>query len=499
MAPRTVVAERASSFIAGIKNHFSQLKGLQEMADRDVRLSVQHVNNLTDQIASLNREIQKIKAVGDNPNDLNDRRDLLVDELSSIISITVDRRDPDEFMIHTGGLIVVQGQNSRKLEITSGIDSEGYGQVTWADTGDAFEITPKSGSLSSLIELRDTTINNEIKVLDNLAMNFVDLVNEAHRAGYGINGRTGLDFFTEHHFTTNVNGNYDRNGDGEYDSSYVFRINGTNSLDKRAQIGLEGTITLSGSNPAYPAGGGGADSTVQIPYYAEDTVEDLIVRINNSGADVTARLNRDGVLSLKGTLSSNPENPDFVIRHVEDSGRFLEGYAGILAGQGAAGAFDWQQPDAVNALAGGEFSTAPVAHPSGWIEVNPILKNEAASIASGYGTNGRAANPGNNEAALAIAAIRNTSVMVGRLGTFDDYFADSVARIGMLAENSGTQLATNNQEMKNLHDMRESISGVNLDEELSNMIKYQHGYQAAARFITTINAMLETLIRMGAA
>jgi flagellar hook-associated protein 1 FlgK len=52
--------------------------------------------------------------------------------------------------------------------------------------------------------------------------------------------------------------------------------------------------------------------------------------------------------------------------------------------------------------------------------------------------------------------------------------------------------------MKQLHDMREAVSGVNIDEELSNMIKYQHGYSAAARFITTVNAMLDTLInRMG--
>jgi flagellar hook-associated protein 1 FlgK len=52
--------------------------------------------------------------------------------------------------------------------------------------------------------------------------------------------------------------------------------------------------------------------------------------------------------------------------------------------------------------------------------------------------------------------------------------------------------------MKDLHDRRQSISGVNMDEELANMIRYQHGYNAAARFITTVNSMLDTLInRMG--
>ncbi|GMO31064.1 MAG: flagellar hook-associated protein FlgK [Termitinemataceae bacterium] len=497
MAPRTAVVERGQSLVDSIHNRFKQLKGLQDMTNQDVHLSVDRINDYSRQIAALNRDIQRIQAMGDSPNDLMDRRDLFVDKLSSIIPITIDRRDPDEFMIHTSGMILVQGGVGRQFEINSGVDTEGYGHISWTDTREIFSPNEKSGSLSALLELRDSTIENEIQVLDNLSMNFVDLVNEAHRPGYGINGRTGIDFFTEHHYVTNVNGNYDRDGDGEYDSSYIFRINGTNQLDKRAQIGLEGNITLSTYDPTAPADA--QNATVQIPYYAEDTVEDLLIRVNNSGADVTARLNRTGQLELKGTITNSRNDPDFVIRHVEDSGRFLQAYAGLLNASGAEGAYDWARPDAVNALAGGAFSTAPVAHPAGWLEVNPVLQRDVSSVASGYGENGRASNPGNGEAAIAIAAIRNTNVMVGRLGTIDDYFADSVGRIAMLGEISGKEMETHNQIMKDLLDTRQSKSGVNMDEELSNLIKYQHGYQAAARFITTINSMLETLIQMGRA
>jgi flagellar hook-associated protein 1 FlgK len=141
---------------------------------------------------------------------------------------------------------------------------------------------------------------------------------------------------------------------------------------------------------------------------------------------------------------------------------------------------------------------APVAHPSGWIEVNPAILKDPGSVAAGFGMNNRPANPGNGEAAMAIAALRNTAVMVGQLGTFDDYFADAVGRIGLLGEQSNRALETQNLIMKQLKDMRESISGVNVDEELAAMIKYQHGYAAAARFITTVNSMLDTIInRMG--
>jgi flagellar hook-associated protein 1 FlgK len=291
----------------------------------------------------------------------------------------------------------------------------------------------------------------------------------------------------------NVNGNYDRSGDGFFDSSYIYRINGQNRLEPQAQPGLEGTITLSG-----------ADRDVQIPYYSTDTVIDIVTRINNSGAEVAARINREGRLSLKGmpaeALEGRRVNPDFVIRHIEDSGHFLTGYTGLLAASGAEGAFDWGRADAVESLRGGaeDYAVAPVAHPSGWIEVNPALFKDPTSVAAGFGYNGRAANPGNGDAAAAIASIRNTPVMVGRLSTFDDYFADSVGRIALLGEQSGRALETENRIMKYLREMRQSISGVNADEELANMIRFQHGYNAAARFITTVNSMLDTIInRMG--
>ena len=495
-APRLSVLERGKTLIDGIHERYSSLKTLQERADEDIRMTVSQVNDLSKQIAGLNDDIQKVKAQGDNPNDLLDRRDLLVDKLSSLINISVDQRDPDEFMVHTNGVVLVQGRIGRQFDLNLNPDT-GYSDIAWNETKDKLEFLSgdHNGSLGALVDLRDKTIKTEIQTLDNMTMNFAGLINEIHEKAYGQNGVTGLKFFTEHPFVTNVKGNYDRNGDGDYDSSYVFRVSGTNALESRAQVGLEGTITLSAS---------GGDR--QIPYYPTDTVADIINRINNSGAEVTARLDRNGILTMKATPSEKWENPDFVIRHIEDSGRFLEGYAGLLKASGPAGAYEWSRPDAVDALKGSAnadgaqtaWEVAPIAHPAGWIEVNPALARDPLSVAAGFGENGRPSNPGNGDAALAIASIRNQDVMVGQYKTFDDYFAGSVGRIGLLGEQSKIALETQNQLMKQLEEMRQSVSGVNIDEELSNMIKYQHGYAAAARFITVVNSMLDTIInRMG--
>jgi len=153
----------------------------------------------------------------------------------------------------------------------------------------------------------------------------------------------------------------------------------------------------------------------------------------------------------------------------------------------------------VNALRGGptDWEVAPITHPAGWIEVNPALLKDPLSVAAGFGVNDRPAAPGNGDAAMAIASIRNTEAMVGQFKTFDDYFAVSVGRIGLLGEQSQIALETQNLLMKQLQEMRQSVSGVSVDEELSNMIMYQQGYAAAARFISTVNSMLDIILRLG--
>jgi flagellar hook-associated protein 1 FlgK len=132
------------------------------------------------------------------------------------------------------------------------------------------------------------------------------------------------------------------------------------------------------------------------------------------------------------------------------------------------------------------------------MEINPAILREVNNVAAGFGENGRSANPGNGEAAIAISALRHNRVMVGKNMTFDEYFADTVGRVGALGEQSGSQRETHNLAMKELIEQRQSVAGVNINEELADMLRYQHGFNAASRFISTINAMLDTLInRMG--
>ena len=97
-------------------------------------------------------------------------------------------------------------------------------------------------------------------------------------------------------------------------------------------------------------------------------------------------------------------------------------------------------------------------------------------------------------AATEIEAIRNSQVMIGRYRTLDDYFAESVTKIGLKGEQAEINLLSQNAVMADLRTMRDSISGVNIDEELADIIKFQHGYNAAAKFITVMDELLDTVI-----
>ncbi|MCM1321071.1 MAG: flagellar hook-associated protein FlgK [Bacteroides sp.] len=492
-AARSAVIARADTMINAVRQRENALAGIGTQLNGDIEAVVKQVNEYSLQIAEINKEIIKSRAMGDNPNDLLDRRDLMVEKLSSLINITTDQRDSDEFMVHLDGHILVQGGIARGFAVEALTDNNGYSKIVWNDTrSDAFF---SGGTLGALVELRDVDVRHELQELNTMTINFADLLNDIHRSAVGMNGVGGLDFFVEQPFVTNAAGNYDRDGDGTADTSYIFRMTGAHTLGLQNQIGLRGSITINGKT-----------DLISVPYFPEDTVEAVINRINDSDGEVKAYLDRSGKLALKATTSFAGENPDFVIRHVEDSGHFLTGYAGLLRGSGAEGAYDFARADAVDVLrtAGGEdasfadYAVAPVLNPSAYMEVNPAVKSDVLSVAAGFPEDSGYAASGDGSAALEIASLRNTQVMIGRARTFDDYFAESVTEVGLKGEQAQINSESQHTIMEDLRSLRDSISGVNIDEELADIIKFQHGYNAAAKFITVIDELLDTVInRLG--
>ena len=105
--------------------------------------------------------------------------------------------------------------------------------------------------------------------------------------------------------------------------------------------------------------------------------------------------------------------------------------------------------------------------------------------------------PGDNSNALAIAQLRNAEILNNDSFTFEDYLAGMVSSLGLEAESMYSKVDTQQVLVNSLQNYREQLFGVNMDEELTNLIKYQQSFNAAARVITTVNELMGVVVRLG--
>jgi flagellar hook-associated protein 1 FlgK len=121
-------------------------------------------------------------------------------------------------------------------------------------------------------------------------------------------------------------------------------------------------------------------------------------------------------------------------------------------------------------------------------EVLEDVSNIAASA------NGK---PGNGDAALSIANIRKSKILNGGRDTFEDYYSGIIQGISFDMTNASNTRSTQELLINQVENQRQSVSGVSLDEEMTNLIKYQRSYEAAAKVIQAVDEMMETLINIG--
>ena len=484
-APRNVLVEKANILTNRVRHHFNQMTDIRNNVDIEIKNKVGELNEIASKIAKLNERILKSEAVGDHPNDLYDSRDVFIDKLSKMADIQISREDPDELILYIGGKMIVQGAESEKLNLTAQADNYGYSDVYWAD---GEKVAFRGGELGSLVDVRDTDLRMEQKKINSFAVNISDLVNEIHRDGFGLNETTGNDFFSTHPFTTDPTGNFDANRDGADDSTFIFKVTGANTLDGNDKLGIRGTMNV---------------NNVEIDYYETDTLDRVVRRINESGAGVNAFLNPQGKLTVKADYYGDNQSPDFVIRRLEDNGLFLTGYAGILNQSGAEGGFNSNVVNETGTKLNAQsvWSIAPLTDPAQYMAIEKKIENDVSfiAVASGIDSDGDGIKDisngiGDSQNALRISSLKDNKVMVGMSLSVSQYFENIVSDVGARGQKAENGFRVQETIMNNLENLRKSVSGVNLDEEFANLIKFQHGYNASAKFISEMDKMLETII-----
>lgn len=506
MAHREVVIERAKALTTRMHDMYNGLSNLRTRANNEVIAAVDQVNSLAAKIRDLNERILKVQALGDNPNDLMDKRDKAIEDLSELVDVNVGRGDQDELFVFIGEQAVVQGEVHRKLITQPDPANEGMARIVWEHNQK--DVIIDGGKIAGLVDMRDRAITERIDQLDLYAVNLADTLNEIHKDGFGLDGKTNMNFFEIRDLSSssdssfrmqNVSGNFDLNQDGTEEVTAVFRITGNNTVDPDRRLGLNGTVTFFRNDME--------NTPVRIDYTQDQTLRDVIKRINDSKAGVVAYLTHDNQLALKGDVAEDNRMSNFMIRHLEDSGELLVGYAGVLQSSGEAGAFDFRRINEISKLRARreDITLTPIFHPSSHLFVSRAIENSPASIAAGRGKDRDGVGdytmeggPGDgNNALLLASALKQGNKMIGHSKNPEEFYNALISKLGTESRAAEDAIQRQKDNLMELNNLRQTVMGVSLDEEMSNMVQFQHSYNASARFIQTQTEMLDTILRMG--
>ncbi len=199
---RDVLKERALILVDSFHRVDRQFTDLAQELNENVRVLVNQINDYAKQIIELNGQIKRAEVAMDNPNDLEDQRDLLVDKIAQFVPVKVEKvRDPSftdrdvyTFKLTIGDHELVNDQKSTPLGLSQ--DENGYWQVDGLS-----KVEKEMGRLPAVLELRDNYLAEQIKEFDSLAKTLAKVVNAIHKKGQGLEALgtpdKGLDFFVD--------------------------------------------------------------------------------------------------------------------------------------------------------------------------------------------------------------------------------------------------------------------------------------------------------------
>jgi flagellar hook-associated protein 1 FlgK len=133
------------------------------------------------------------------------------------------------------------------------------------------------------------------------------------------------------------------------------------------------------------------------------------------------------------------------------------------------------------------------------LTVNPLLEQDSSLIAAAADDGeGNSLGSGDGTKALAMARLKQTKVLSGGSADFNEFYLSFIAELGAQGRRTVTMAANQRALTNQINAQRQSVMGVNIDEEMIDIIKFQQAFNAMARYITIIDEMLDTIInRMG--
>lgn len=435
---RSLVVEQGKSISDFIQNLRNELSKLRSQADKAIDQDTAAANDLLDRISLLNQQIASQEGGAGGSASLRDTRDELLGQLSQYMDISVIEQSSGSMDVYVGSLPLVLGSINRGLEVQRQT-VDGQQQINLIISADKSQISPTSGSIGALIESRNEDINGAITALDEFTNQFIYQVNRVHSQGQATDG-----------FTSVTGTSMVEDADAALDSTAA----GLAFTPTHGSFQLHVTQLSTGQRVA---------TTIDIDLDNVDTanntsLNDVVAQINANVANVTASVTADGRLKL--ATSSG----DFEISFSDDS-------SGVLACLG------------VNSFFSGDNAFD--------IAVNPIIADDPSMIAAGQDH-----VQGSNKNALAIAELATKSLDELGGASLTDLWNRHVEDYSVRTSKAKQQAEVATVVRQNLQSQQQSVSGVSSDEEAINLLAYQRAYQAAARFLSVVDQMYQTLLQL---
>lgn len=512
---RSVVRQRGLAVVDTFNYTYDSLKAVQQDYRNEIDVTQKAVNSILKQINDINKQIGDVEVHGYLPNDLYDQRDLLIDDLSSYINIKIEPKS-------SGGLsssiaegkfdIYLADNNGNKLsnvQLIKSTTNEAFGvQIQYADPTDASSPVEKinfrklhadgggydgfaenpldptnvpsysfntfeefssktTGSLKAIVEAygyQGATgkvkgmYPDMLKKLDEMVYTFVEKFNEVHSSGWSLSEieqgqKNGKKFFDYNLSVANPIST-DPTGAAKALKLAQAIIDSTDNIAAAA----EGTTVYKEFTPAIendPSTVGNPDISGRFEFPTGETSLDIEISWNETDTDWNYK------------VTSNPSNtaigtgPLTVTNGIAE----LPGFPGVK--------IDFSD---VTAKANGDVWTTT-------IENNGGIKPSDEAFA-GSGSN-----------AAALANVKDEILKYGgTTSSVTSFYQSVIGDMGVQASQAKQMLKNTNTLLESALIRRDSVSAVSLDEEMTNMIKFQHAYNAAARNITMVDEMLDKII-----
>ncbi|MPQ56959.1 flagellar hook-associated protein FlgK [Duganella sp. FT27W] len=524
-AARQSMLSTSESLAARFQGMSARLDEISDGVNSQIVSNVGEINSFARQIADLNNTIAGLSSGGDAPNDLLDHRDQLITELNKLVKTTVVPGDNNMLTVQMGtGQPLVVGNNAFTLGTSQMANDPSKMTVGYQTANGKFTPLPdkvlNGGQLGGLLEFRNTALNGAQNQLGQVAASLATSFNAQHELGQDQNSVAGGTFFNAIQAYVNPNTNNAPQSTAEVKgtvvdagkltaSDYSVDFDGTNFNVKRL---TDGQVTQINPFPqtepqvidgvAYSITGTPAqnDNFLVRPTYS--AAKDLTVAIKDPAkialaAPITtaAPIANTGTAKISaGTVDQNYLTP----------GNALTAPVTLTFDKAAGTLTGFPAGQDVTVTANGNSTTYPAgtavpftdgaAISFGGVSFNITgTPGDTDTFTIGPNTSG----VGDSRNGALLAGLQAKNVMNGGTATFQGAYAQVVNVVGNKAREAQIGMNAADAAVVQATKAHQSVSGVNLDEEAANLLRYQQAYQAAGKVMQIASTLFDTLLSLG--